>query len=308
MRAGLTQSRIAVVTGSSRGLGRATAAHLYRRGWTVVAAMREPDRDLPGLCRVAGAAVDDPRLIAIRLDLVDDASVTAAAEEVLERVGAPEGVVHVAGVAGVGALEEMPMDAWEHIVSTNLLGPVRLTKALLGSMRAAGRGRIVLVSSQGAIHGMPAIGAYSAAKGALERWGESLAVEVAPFGLGVSVLVSGTFRTDILELTTTWEDTSGPYAPMHRALRRTGDRILRIAAAPERFAPAVERALLDTVPFRRRAVGIDARLLLLGSRVLPARVLRRVTRAAIGVPAAGSLQGDDRRHLEVAPDIDQDPR
>jgi NAD(P)-dependent dehydrogenase (short-subunit alcohol dehydrogenase family) len=304
----LTQPGPALVTGASRGLGRATAAHLYRAGWTVVAAMRDPARDLAGLRADAGAPGDDPRLVTVRLDLDDAASVAAAAAEVVERVGAPDGVVHVAGVAGVGALEEMPMHAWEQILSTNLLGPVRLTKELLPAMRAAGRGRIVLVSSQGAIHGMPAIGAYSAAKGALERWGESLAVEVAPFGLGVSVLVSGTFRTDILELTTTWEDTSGPYAPMHLALRRTGDRIRRIAGDPRRFAPAVERALLDTVPFRRRAVGIDARLLLLASRLLPGSALRRVTRAAIGVPARRSLRDTDARHLGVAPDVEQDPR
>ena len=67
---------------------------------------------------------------------------------------------------------------------TNLFGPVRLTKELLPSMRAAGRGRIVVVSSQGGIRGMPSISAYSASKGALERWAEALAEEVAPFGLG----------------------------------------------------------------------------------------------------------------------------
>ena len=216
----------------------------------------------------------------------------AAAAVILERVGAPDGVVHDAGIAGVGQLEEMPLEMWEQIFSTNLFGPVRLTKALLPSMRAAGRGRIVLVSSQGAIRGMPAIGAYSAAKGALERWGESLSVEIAPFGLGVSIIVTGTFKTDILELTPTWEDTSGPYAPMHLGLRRTGDRIMRIARAPATFAPAVERALDDTAPIRRRAVGLDARLLLLGSRLLPGRVLQRITTAVIGVPRPGALRPD----------------
>ena len=77
-------------------------------------------------------------------------------------------------------------------------GPVALTKALLPSMRAAGRGRIVVLSSAGGIAGMPSISAYSAAKGALERWAEALAYEVAPFGLGVTILVVGMFKTDIL--------------------------------------------------------------------------------------------------------------
>ena len=152
---------------------------------------------------------------------------------------------------------------------------------------------------------MPAIGAYSAAKAGLERWGEALSHEIAPFGLGVTVIVTGTFRTDILELTTTWEDTSGPYAPMHRGLRRTGDRIRRIARPPEAFAPAVERALRDTTPFRRRAVGIDAQLLLVGSRVLPARLLQRLVGAAIGIPAPGSLVDDSSRRAGVTPDIER---
>ena len=300
----MTPARSVVVTGASRGLGRATAAHLHRAGWTVFAAMRNPERDMDALRAEAGVTGDDPRLIPIRLDLDDEGSIASAVAAIAER-GAPHGIVHNAGVAGVGSIEEMPIDAWEQILSTNFLGPVRLTQALMPSMRAAGRGRIVLVSSQGAVRGMPAIGAYSAAKGALERWGESLAHEIAPFGMGVSIIVTGTFKTDILELTTTWEDTSGPYARMHRGLRRTGDRIMRIAGAPEVFAPAVERALGDTGPIRRRAVGLDAQLLLLGSRVLPGRVLQRIIRVAVGIPGPGSLLDDAARHAGVRPDITQ---
>jgi NAD(P)-dependent dehydrogenase (short-subunit alcohol dehydrogenase family) len=299
----MADPRSVVVTGASRGLGRATAAHLHRAGWTVLAAMRNPERDLAGVWADAGAVDGDSRLVPIRLDLDDEASVDAAAGEIIERVGSPDGVVHNAGVAGVGSIEEMPVEMWEQIFSTNLFGPVRLTKALLPAMRAAGRGRIVLVSSQGAICGMPGIGAYSAAKGALERWGESLSFEIAPFGLGVSVIVAGTFRTDILELTTTWEDTSGPYAPMHLGLRQTGDRIMRIARPPRTFAPAVEKALADSGPIRRRAVGIDAQLLHYGSRLLPGRLLHRITSTAVGIPGPGSLHGDPRRYAGVFPDI-----
>lgn len=274
----MAERRTVVVTGASRGLGRATAAHLHGAGWTVVAAMRNPDPP----------ASDDPRLVPVRLDLDDDESIASASEEILTRVGTPHGLVHVAGVAGVGTLEEMPMAAWEQIFSTNFFGPVRLTRHLLPSMRAAGRGRIVVVSSQGAIHGMPAIGAYSASKAALERWAESLSQEIAPFGLGVSVLVAGTFATDILTRTTTWEDVDGPYARLHLALRRAGDRMTRIAGDPAAFAPAVERALGDTSPFRRRAIGLDAQLLLLAGRVLPERVLRRAVGAVLGIPKPGS--------------------
>jgi len=83
-------------------------------------------------------------------------------------------------------------------VSDHVFGPVALTNALLPAMRNAGRGRIAMVSSAGGVRGMPATAPYSAAKGALERWGESLACEIAPFGLGVTILVTGTYNTDII--------------------------------------------------------------------------------------------------------------
>jgi NAD(P)-dependent dehydrogenase (short-subunit alcohol dehydrogenase family) len=288
-----------VVTGASRGLGLATAAHLHRAGWTVVAAVRSPDDALAPLRTLTGAPPDDPRLFAVRLDLDDAGSVEAGVQTILDRVGAPDGIVHNAGIAGVGCLEELPMPIWERMFSTNFFGPVRLTRGLLPAMRAAGRGRIVMVSSMGAIRGMPGISAYSATKAALERWAESLSYEIAPFGLGVTVLVAGSFKTDILELTQTWADPDGPYAPLHRGLETSGRRFLRFAGPPERFAPAVERALGEDRPFSRHGVGIDARLLLLGNRLLPGGLLQRITTRAVGIPRPDTLRHDPLRHAHV---------
>jgi NAD(P)-dependent dehydrogenase (short-subunit alcohol dehydrogenase family) len=280
----VAEHRSVVVTGASRGLGLATAAHLHRRGWTVVCAVRSPDAARERLRAATGAADDDPHLVIVQLDLDDHDSIVAAARDVLDAVGPPDAVVHNAGVAGVGCVEEMPPDIGEHIFSTNVFGPMRLTRELLPALRAAGRGRIVVVSSQGGVRGMPGISAYSAAKGALERWAEALAHEVAPFGLGVTVLVTGTFRTDILELTPRYTVPDGPYAGHHAALDRLGGVVTRIAARPERFAPAVERAVTDRAPFTRRAVGLDAHLILVGSRLLPARLFHRVAARALGLP------------------------
>jgi NAD(P)-dependent dehydrogenase (short-subunit alcohol dehydrogenase family) len=301
----MTHGRSVVITGASRGLGLATAAHLHRAGWTVVAAMRAPEEGLERLRAATGATTDDRRLIAVALDLDDPASIAAAARAVQDAVGAPYGLVHNAGIAAVGCLEELPMHVWEQVFSTNFLGPVRLTKALLPAMRASGRGRIVMVSSQGAIHGMPAIGAYSAAKAALERWAEALSQEVAAFGLGVSVLVAGTFKTEILELTRTYADPEGPYAAHHAGLERSGRHVVRLAARPERFAPAVARALADDRPFVRRAVGVDARLLLLGNRILPSAVLQRIVGRVVGLPRPRSLRDDPRHTATVAPHEDE---
>ena len=286
------EPRSVVITGASRGLGLASAAHLYGLGWRVVGAMRSPDVGLERLRAATGAAAGDPRLVGVRLDLDDPASINAAAKAIEESVGAPDALFHNAGIAAVGCVEDMPCEVLEQLFRTNLFGPVRLTQALLPSMRVAGRGRIVVVSSQGAIRGMPAISAYSAAKGALERWAEALAEEVAPFGLGVTILVSGTFDTDILtEQTPHHGDLHGPYAGHYTGIERTGRSMIRLLAnRPERFAPVLARALDERAPFARHAVGLDARMLLVGSRLLPGRLLHHVVRLAMDLPRQGALR------------------
>jgi NAD(P)-dependent dehydrogenase (short-subunit alcohol dehydrogenase family) len=283
------EPRSVVITGASRGLGLASAAHLYQRGWRVVAAMRSPDTGLERLRDATGARSGDPRLIGVRLDLQDPASISAAAKAIEEAVGAPDALVHNAGIAAVGAAEEMPLEVWEQLFETNLLGPVRLTDHLLPSMRRAGRGRILVVSSQGGIRGMPQVSIYSASKAALERWAESMANEIAPFGLGVTILVAGTFRTDILtEHTRHYGDMNGPYARDYAQVDRRGRAMVGLLAnPPERFAAALARALDERRPFVRRAVGLDARLLMLGSRFLPGWLLHHLIRLAMGLPRHG---------------------
>ena len=193
------------------------------------------------------------------------------------------------------------MAVWDQIFSTNVFGAVRLTRELLPAMRAAGRGRIVVVSSQGGVRGMPTIAAYSAAKGALERWAEALSHEVAPFGLGVTILVTGSFKTDILELTRTWADPDGPYAAHHAGLERTGRWILRSAGSPDRFAPAVARALADRGPLTRHGVGLDAKMMLLGDRLMPGRLFQRMAGRVMGLPQPGAFRDDPVRKLAVTP-------
>jgi NAD(P)-dependent dehydrogenase (short-subunit alcohol dehydrogenase family) len=285
------ETRSVVITGASRGLGLASAAHLYELGWRVLGAMRSPEAGLERLRAVTGAPADDSRLLGVRLDLDDSASITAAAKAIEEAIGAPDVIVHNAGIAAVGSVEDMPDGIVEQIFSTNLFGPIALTKALLPSMRAAGRGRIVVVSSQGGTRGMPSISAYSASKGALERWAEALAEEIAPFGLGVTILVSGTFKTDILtERTPDYGDYAGPYAAHYAGIRRMGDIIVRVASPPRRFARALARALDDRAPFAQHAVGFDARLLLWGARFVPTRLLHRLVRIAMDLPRRGALR------------------
>jgi hypothetical protein len=141
----ITEPRTVVITGAARGLGFASTVRLYREGWLVVAAMRTPDRAMPLLREATGAKEDDDRLIGVQLDLIDGASISAAAKAIEERAGAPYALVHNAGISAAGMVEETDIDLWQRMFATHVMGPVALTKALLPSMRAAGQSRIVLV-------------------------------------------------------------------------------------------------------------------------------------------------------------------
>jgi NAD(P)-dependent dehydrogenase (short-subunit alcohol dehydrogenase family) len=286
----VSELRTVVITGASRGLGLASAAYLYKQGWRVVAAMRSVEAGLERLRAETGATVSDPRLLGVKLDLDSDESITAAARAIEGAVGAPHVVVHNAGIAAAGMFEDTPASAWAQIFATNLFGPVSLTRELLPAMRTAGRGRIVVISSQGAVRGMPAISAYSASKGAVERWAESLAGEIAAFGLGVSIITTGTFKTDILVQTADYRNYNGPYAQHYVGIDKTGDIVVRSANPPELFARVLAKALDDEAPFVRRTAGIDAAMLVLMNRILPGWLLYQVIRLAMRLPRAGVLR------------------
>lgn len=289
----MAEPRSVVITGASRGLGFASAVRLYRQGWRVVAAMRTPDRGIPLLRQATGAAVDDDRLIGVQLDLLDAASISAAAKAIEEAVGAPYALVHNAGISAAGVVEETDMALWQRMFATSVMGPVALTQALLPSMRAAGQGRIVLVSSAAGVRGQPATAPYSAAKGALERWGEAMACEIAPFGLGVTVLVAGTYDTEIITDAGTTDNRNfeGPYARLHTTMNTRGRLAMKLARPPERFTDGLVKALDDRGPFRRRGVGPDASMLLAASRVLPASGMHHMSRIVLGIPKQGSMRG-----------------
>jgi NAD(P)-dependent dehydrogenase (short-subunit alcohol dehydrogenase family) len=247
--------------------------------------MRNVDAGMKNLHELTGADLDDDRLTPVPLDLDSEESITVAAEHVLSLVGAPDAVVHNAGIAAVGCAEETSPEVLHQVFSTNFFGPALLTNHLLPSMRRAGRGRIVVVSSLGGLRGMPATSAYSAAKSALERWAESLAYEVGPFGIGVSIVVAGSHRTAILTSDGPIDctDREGPYAGLYEALLGVQEQFVERAAPPERFAATLAEALTSTRPFSRHIAGADARAMVLINK-LPEGVVQSIVRRVVHLP------------------------
>ena len=126
----------------------------------------------------------------------------------------------------------------------------------------------------------------------MERWGESMAGEIAPFGLGVTVVVAGTYDTDIITDAGAIDDRNfdGPYARLHNTINTRGRFAISFARPPERFTDGLVKALQDTGSFRRRGVGPDASMLLVSNRILPAIGMHHVSRIVMGIPKQGSMR------------------
>ncbi|GAA1519613.1 SDR family oxidoreductase [Kribbella lupini] len=179
-----------MITGAGRGLGRAFTQAALEHGDRVVATIRQ-DGVLDDLVKQYG-----DRLIPRRLDVSSHAQVHRVVADVVATTGTPDVVVNNAGYGLVGAVEELTEDELRAQFDVNLYGAVWVTQAVLPHLRARGSGRIVQVSTVGAVGHLPLFGAYNASKWALEGLSSALAAEVAPFGIGVHLLQLGGFATD----------------------------------------------------------------------------------------------------------------
>ena len=213
--------RSALVTGSSTGIGRATALRLDRAGWRVFAGVRK-EEDADSL-RAAGSE----RLTPVMLDVTDDEAISAAAALLTAELGEAglDGLVNNAGVAIPSPLETMPIEAFRRQIEVNLTGQVAVTQAMLPLIRSA-RGRIVFVSSIGGRIAFPLTGAYHAAKFGVEAVGDVFRQELRRWGISVSVVEPGSIDTPIWDSgERAADEIGGDICGSGRALRQ-GDRQL----------------------------------------------------------------------------------
>lgn len=269
--------RTVLITGTSTGIGLATAVELSRRGWTTVATMREPARG-ERLRSAAAAAGVGARLIIEPLDVTDPGSIAAAVPRVLAHGGGRlDAVVHNAGVATAGAFEDLPEAELRRVMETNFFGVLTLTRALLPTFRAQRDGRIVVVSSNSAYAGEPANSIYVASKWAIEGWAESLAFELEPFGLDVVLVEPGPYRTDIWESSPRILPEGSPYTAWLRRLEAAIDaRVLASARDPQEVADTIATALAAPRPRFRYPVSPQAWAGLFLRGKVPTRWQRRL--------------------------------
>lgn len=188
--------RRVLLTGASRGIGRATALACAARG-AELGLLGRPSgeqRETAELCRRAGAA----RVLPLLADATDNAQLERAAAEFLAALGAPDALIHNAGIALRTRIEETPLHAWAEQLQVNLSAPFVLTRALLPAMRAQGSGRIVFVGSISSTLGSPNLSGYCASKWGLLGFMKSLATELSDSGLMTCAVLPGSVDTQML--------------------------------------------------------------------------------------------------------------
>ncbi|MFN8033866.1 MAG: SDR family oxidoreductase [Mycobacterium sp.] len=226
------------ITGTSRGLGREFAITALQRGDLVAAAARDTDT-LADLVETYGDAI-----LPIRLDVTDRSAAFAAVDRAHHHFGRLDIVVNNAGYGQYGFAEELSETELRAQMDTNFFGAVWVTQAALPHLRAQRGGHIIQVSSIGGVTAFPNLGGYHASKWALEGFTQSLAQEVSPFGIRVTLIEPGGFSTDWVD--SAHQATRHPdYRDEHRKFQRARTRRMAGMGQPEAAGSALLR-LVDS--------------------------------------------------------------
>jgi len=257
---------VAIVTGASRGIGRATARALHGRGAAVGLIARSGD-ELEGLRRQLG-----PRVATAVADVADREQVTAAIGELAGALGPADILVNNAGIGAYASMLEESPDVYEHLMRVNYLGTVHATLAVLAGMAERRRGHIVNVASVAGKLGAPFEAAYSASKFAVVGLSESLAAEIHPFGVAVSLVNPGPVDTDF---------TNARGVPFQRSVPRpvSAERVAASvvsAVEGDRFEQVIPRWLRSGIVARAIAPGLYRRGLFRDSAKEAAALVERM--------------------------------
>jgi NAD(P)-dependent dehydrogenase (short-subunit alcohol dehydrogenase family) len=274
-----------LISGASRGIGRATALRLAAAGWDVYATARA-EADGKDLAAEAAGEIHP-----LQLDVTDDEQIAALDEGLPDRLDA---IVNNAGIVVSGPLETLSAAELREQFDVNVVGAVALTNLVLPRLREA-HGRIVFVSSLSGMISTPMTGAYNASKFAIEAIADAWRLELRPWGIEVVLIEPAMTDTDLWRnAPETLESEAAAMSAEHRDLyaehldgmRRTVPRIQKMAKPVEGVAAAIEKALTVARPRARYPVGVDVRVQAALSGVTPDRVKDAAFGRLTGMPRA----------------------
>jgi NAD(P)-dependent dehydrogenase (short-subunit alcohol dehydrogenase family) len=264
---------VAIVTGASGGIGEATARALHAAGYRVFGTYRRPP------------ATRSPGIEYLACDVTSDQSVQAAVGKVVSQTGRIDLLVNNAGVGLVAGAEESSLEQAKSLFDVNLFGLIRMTKAVLPTMRRQRAGRIVNISSVMGLIPAPFMALYSASKHAVEGYSESLDHEIRASGIRV-VLVEPAYTRTSFEGNVYQADQQ---LDVYRSARTNAEGVLRdgmkTADTPELVARAVVKASTEANPHRRYTAGRTARQVSLLRRFVPESAFDKSLRKQMRLPA-----------------------
>jgi NAD(P)-dependent dehydrogenase (short-subunit alcohol dehydrogenase family) len=275
-----------LITGASSGFGLLTTVTLARRGWHVLATMRDVGRreKLETAAREAGVL---DRIEVHPLDVTNAEQVAAIGHFVASRGEPLHALVNNAGFAVPGFAEEVSDAELRDQFETNFFGAAAVTRAVIPKMRRQGFGHVVMVSSISGRTGFPGVSSYVASKFALEGWTETLRLEMAALGIKVTIVEPGSFETDIwtrnAKLTAKLSDAESPNAARRARWQSRIEKSAKGRANPQDVADLIARIVEAPEPRLRYVIGRDARMALLMRRLLPEGVFERLLAKLSGI-------------------------
>jgi NAD(P)-dependent dehydrogenase (short-subunit alcohol dehydrogenase family) len=278
-------NKTALITGASSGFGLLTSVTLARRGWRVIATMRDLDRRtlLEDAARTAGIL---ERIEIHALDVTNSPQIETIAKQLAGRSTPFHALVNNAGFALPGFADDVTDAELRQQFDTNFFGAAAVTRAFLPQLRRQGFGHIVMVSSVSGRLGFPGVGSYTASKFALEGWTETLRFEMKPLGIQVVLVEPGAFETDIwtrnAKLSAGLQSSDSPNASRIAGWRK------RMAGNQKRANPQIVADTLAAVlgtprPKLRYVVGKDARAALVMRKLLPWSLFERIIVKSAGL-------------------------
>ena len=273
--------KVALLTGSSSGIGLLTAVELAKAGFMVVATMRDLSRRA-GLDAAAGMAGVTGLLEVRRLDITDFEQIAGVVRGVEHDYGRIDVLVNNAGFAVAGFAEDLKLEEIRLQFETNFFGHVAVSKAVLPIMRRQRSGHIIMISSIGGRVAAPVIGSYNASKFALEGWSESLRIETQALGIQVVLVEPGSFATDIWTRNAQLGSyVTDPSSPNHER----GARFTKYVQGVRKWDPApvarlIARIAQDPHPKLRYRIGGDAHVQFWLSSILPWKLYEKLVAKA----------------------------